>query len=169
VRRTQSEGSNLSVCVYILSYAISNTRSVSVCLSVCFLFVLAVCLCLPVHQAWGEAPVVRVQWTVVGGVRPPGGATLALPLLPFAEQLALGFNPSPAAAVGGGCRYARGGRFAPNSNSKHPSCSFCKGGAIRIWNYNKSEEDAERGVLYMCISLFIMCVCVCVCLCIHYI
>jgi len=28
------------------------------------------------------------------------GATLALPLSPFAEQLALGFNPSPAAAVG---------------------------------------------------------------------
>jgi len=40
------------------------------------------------------------------------GATLALPLPPFAEQLSLGFNPSPAAAVGGGCRYARGGRFA---------------------------------------------------------
>ena len=40
------------------------------------------------------------------------GATLALPLSPFAEQLALGFNPSPAAAVGGGCRYARGRRFA---------------------------------------------------------
>jgi len=37
---------------------------------------------------------------------------LALPLPPFAEQLALGFNPGPAAAVGGGCRYARGGRFA---------------------------------------------------------
>jgi len=40
------------------------------------------------------------------------GATLALPLPPFAEQLALGFNPSPAAAVGVGCCYARGGRFA---------------------------------------------------------
>jgi len=39
-----------------------------------------------------------------------GGATLALPLPPFAEQL--GFNPSAAAAVGGGCCYARGGRFA---------------------------------------------------------
>jgi len=34
------------------------------------------------------------------------------PFPPFAEQLALGVNPSPAAAVGGGCRYARGGRFA---------------------------------------------------------
>jgi len=38
-----------------------------------FLFVLSVCLCLPVHQAWGEGPVVRVQWTVVCGV---GGGDL---------------------------------------------------------------------------------------------
>jgi len=51
----------------------SVCRSVSVCLSVFFLFVLSVCLCLPVHQAWGEAPaVMRVHWTVVCGVRPPG-------------------------------------------------------------------------------------------------
>jgi len=46
--------------------------------------------------------VVRVQWTVVGGVRPPGELPWPCPFLLFAEQLALGVNPSPAAAGEGG-------------------------------------------------------------------
>ena len=57
----------------------------------------------------------RVEWTVVGaGSRPPSvGSYLGPAPFPlFDEQLALGVNPSPAAAVGGGCRYGRGGRFA---------------------------------------------------------
>jgi len=46
--------------------------SVSVCQFVCLLCVCGGGLCLLVHQAGGDASVVRVQWTVVcAGSRPP--------------------------------------------------------------------------------------------------
>jgi len=45
-----------------MSLVVSLCLSVSVCV---FLVCVSVCLCLPVHQAWGEVPFMRVQWTVV--------------------------------------------------------------------------------------------------------
>ena len=76
-----------------------------------YLCICVVCLSLP-PRASGMGGGARDACSLDSRVRGQAswGATLALPLSPFAEQL--GFNPSPAAAVGGGCRYARGGRFA---------------------------------------------------------
>ena len=80
-------------------------------MSVCVFLVCVVCLSLP-PRASGMGGGARGACSLDSRVRGQAswGATLALPLSPFAEQL--GSNPSPAVAVGGGCRYARGGRFA---------------------------------------------------------
>jgi len=68
------------------------------------------------------------------------GATLALPLSPFAEQLALGFNPSPAAAVGGGGSLVPQGR-ARAHNQSLPRQSRC----IRV-----NPRGSTRGLRVKC-------------------
>jgi len=90
------------------------------CVSVCVFLVCVVCLSLP-PRASGMGGGARDACSLDSRVRGQAsrGATLALPLPPFAERLALGFNPSPAAAVGGGCRYARGGRIALTLTHAH--------------------------------------------------
>jgi len=108
VRETPMRYSSLFSCCVL-------SVSVCVCVSVCVFLVCVVCLSLP-PRASSMGGGARGACSVDSRVRGQAswGATLALtlalPLSPFAEQL--GFNPSPAAAVGGGCRYARGGRFA---------------------------------------------------------
>jgi len=93
------------------------------CVTVCVFLVCVVCLSLP-PRASGMGGGARGACSVDsrGRGQASWGATLALPLPPFAEQLALGFNPSPAAAVGGGCRYARPTTHDhdPRPTTQHP-------------------------------------------------
>jgi len=107
------------VILRLSSQPMDASRCVCLCRCVClsvYCVCVSICLCLPVHQAWvggGARGACSVDICVCGvEVSFCGEPPWPCPFPTFAEQLALGVNPSPAASVGSGCRHARRGRFA---------------------------------------------------------